>query len=84
MSYDESGVMIYQAGEVVPAGYYSRVDDGSYHLVLLEQAGPLPPSFDGHVAQYRAAACALPRIGNPTEAAIARAHSVEAAHVHAL
>ncbi len=55
MSYDESGVTVYQAGEVVPAGYYARVDDGSYHLIVLEQPGPLPPSFDGHVAFYRAA-----------------------------
>lgn len=54
MSVDDSGVMVYQAGEVVPAGYYARVDDGSYHTVLLQQPGPLPPSFDGHVALYRA------------------------------
>jgi hypothetical protein len=64
MSYDESGVPIYQAGDVVPAGYYARVDDGSYHLVLLEKDGPLPPSFDGHVALYRAAAVTPSR---PTE-----------------
>jgi hypothetical protein len=69
MSYDESGVRIYQAGEVVSAGYYARVDDGSYHLVLLEQPGPLPPSFDGHVALYRAAAVPSQRVAQPAELA---------------
>jgi hypothetical protein len=81
MSYDESGVTIYQAGEVVPAGYYARVDDGSYHIVLLEQAGALPPSFDGHVASYRAA-CS-PTL-HPAEIAGERARGVDAAPISAL
>lgn len=83
MSYEESGVTIYQAGDMVPAGYYARVDDGSYHLVLLAQPGLLPPSFDGHVALYRVSACALPR---PTDAAAALAGTRvgDPAQVHAL
>ena len=80
MSYDESGVPIYQAGDVVPAGSYARVDDGSYHLVLLAQDGPLPPSFDGHVALYRTAAYSPSRHSQPLPAANTRATEPAPAH----
>ncbi len=46
---------VWKAGEVVPAGTYVRIDDESYRKVTLQQVGPLPASFDGHVAYYRAA-----------------------------
>lgn len=53
---EECGTPLYQAGERVPAGTYLRIDDDSFHRVSLLTAGPLPASFDGHVALYRAAA----------------------------
>lgn len=53
---EECGTPLYQAGDRVPAGTYLRVDDGSFHRVSLSAAGPLPASFDGHVALYRAGA----------------------------
>lgn len=53
---EECGTHLYQAGERVPAGTYLRVDDGSFHRLRLSAEGPLPASFDGHVALYRAAA----------------------------
>lgn len=46
--------LLWQAGEVAPAGTYARIDDRSYRLVQQKLAGPLPASFDGHVALYRA------------------------------
>lgn len=63
MRCEECGSALYDAGDAVPAGIYVRVDDGSFRQVILEQRGPLPPSFDGHVAQYRhaAAPCACER-----------------------
>lgn len=63
MHCDECGTELYEAGEVVPAGDYTRVDDRSFHHVVLTQPGPLPPSFDGHIALYRSAAapCACER-----------------------
>ncbi len=63
MRCDECETALYEAGEVVSAGAYVRVDDGSFRRVALAQRGPLPPSFDGHVAQYRSAAasCACER-----------------------
>jgi hypothetical protein len=39
------------AGTVVPAGRYQRTDAADRIVVRLE-AGPLPPSFDGHIAAY--------------------------------
>jgi hypothetical protein len=33
-----------------------RVDDGLRRIVVLEEAGPLPPGFDGQVAIYCRAA----------------------------
>jgi len=56
MHCDECGTELYEAGEVVPAGDYTRVDDRSFRHVALIQRGPLPPSFDGHIALYRSAA----------------------------
>lgn len=53
MRCDECGGMLHQAGEVVPAGTYARIDDGSFRQLVLEHAGPLPASFDGHIAEYR-------------------------------
>ncbi|HEY7849786.1 MAG TPA: hypothetical protein VIC27_06950 [Ktedonobacterales bacterium] len=53
---DECGACLFQAGELVPAGAYLRVDDESFQRVSLVSNGALPASFDGHVALYRAAA----------------------------
>lgn len=53
---EECGTHLYQAGERVPAGTYLRVDDGSFQHLHLPSTGPLPASFDGHIALYRAAA----------------------------
>ena len=44
---------VHQAGEVVPAGTYQRVDSAVPRRVVLAQRGTLPPSFDGQVALYR-------------------------------
>jgi hypothetical protein len=52
MDAEEYGRPLWRAGEMVPAGSYLRVDDRSYRVVVLEQAGPLPASCDGHVAWY--------------------------------
>jgi len=57
MKCEECQQSLWKAGEVVPAGVYARVDDNSYHLVTLEQEGPLPASFDGHTAYYCVSAC---------------------------
>lgn len=56
MPYESYQVSVWNAGEVVPVGTYVRIDDQSYRMVILDQDGPLPASFDGHVALYRAAA----------------------------
>ncbi|HEX9037397.1 MAG TPA: hypothetical protein VF808_10450 [Ktedonobacterales bacterium] len=53
---EECGSRIFQAGELAPAGTYVRIDDGSFLSVILAAAKPLPASFDGHRALYRAAA----------------------------
>lgn len=60
---EECGTRLYRAGDRVPAGTYVRVDDWSFHPVSLSAAGPLPPSFDGHIAFYRVAgaSCACER-----------------------
>ena len=57
MKCEECQQELWKAGEMAPAGVYARVDDHSYHLVTLAQAGPLPPSFDGHTAWYCSSAC---------------------------
>ncbi len=48
---------VWKAGELVPAGTYVRIDDESSRQITLFMAGPLPASFDGHVACYSVAAC---------------------------
>lgn len=55
---EECQTPLWKAGEIVPAGTYTRVDDRSYRAVTLEQEGPLPATFDGQVALYCIAACA--------------------------
>jgi hypothetical protein len=54
MQHDEYHLPLWKAGEVVPAGVYVRVDDQSYKMVTLQQKEPLPATFDGHIALYRA------------------------------
>lgn len=62
-SCEECGTHLYQAGERAPLGEYLRVDDGSFHRIMLASGATLPASFDGHVALYRhaAAPCACQR-----------------------
>jgi hypothetical protein len=69
MDWNESelGTPIWRAGELAPPGVYVRVDDGSHRLIRLESAGPLPPSFDGHVACYRLAPRSYAPARAPTE-----------------
>lgn len=55
---EECQTLLWKAGEIVPAGIYTRVDDRSYRAVVLEQEGPLPATFDGHIALYCTSACA--------------------------
>lgn len=55
MPNNDSQLQLWKAGEIVPAGSYRRVDDPLHRLVVLQQEGPLPASFDGHVALYCAA-----------------------------
>ncbi len=55
---EECQMPLWKAGEVVPAGTYVRVDNRSYRLVILDQEGPLPATFDGQVALYCPSACA--------------------------
>lgn len=43
---------LWQAGDIVPAGSYRRVDDTLHRIVVLQREGPLPASLDGHVALY--------------------------------
>ena len=63
MRCDECGSMLYQADEVVSAGTYLRVDDGSFRQIVLDRPGSLPATFDGHIAEYRVAgtSCACAR-----------------------
>jgi hypothetical protein len=55
---DECSMPLWKAGTIVPPGTYTRVDNRSYLMVMLEQEGPLPATFDGHIALYCTAACA--------------------------
>lgn len=57
MKCEECQQDLWQAGEIVAAGTYTRVDDHSYRVVILEQEGPLPATFDGHIAIYCSSAC---------------------------
>jgi hypothetical protein len=54
---EECQMPLWKAGQVVPAGTYVRVDDQSYRTVILNQEGPLPATFDGHIAFYCTSAC---------------------------
>jgi hypothetical protein len=72
MRCEECGTRIWQAGDIAPAGTYVRVDDRSYRPLVLARVGPLPATFDGHAARYRAAgACCgcLERAGVPVDPA---------------
>lgn len=53
MQCDECGGSLYHAGDLVPAGTYLRIDDGSFRRIVLQHAGALPATFGGHVAEYR-------------------------------
>jgi hypothetical protein len=55
---EECQMPLWRAGEVVPAGTYVRVDDRTYRTAILDQEGPLPATFDGHIALYCTSACA--------------------------
>lgn len=55
MRCEECGTALFEAGDVVPAGDYLRVDDGSFSRIAMARRGPIPASFDGHVAEYRSA-----------------------------
>ncbi len=54
---EECQMPLWKAGEIVAAGTYVRVDDNSYHVVILDEQGPLPATFDGHIALYCVSAC---------------------------
>ena len=57
------------------------MDDGSFHRLDLSAAGPLPASFDGHVAQYRVASAPCVCQRQRTEAdRIVRLSAPEAQH----
>ena len=49
---EEYQMYVWKAGEIVPAGTYVRIDDRSYRTITLNSLGPLPATFDGHVALY--------------------------------
>lgn len=57
MKCDECQQDLWKAGDIAPAGAYARVDDQSYHIVILEQEGPMPATFDGHSALYCPTTC---------------------------
>ena len=79
MRCDECGTALYTVGEIVPAGVYVRVDDGSFRKVTLKRTGRLPASFDGHIAQYRdaAASCVCERRHTAVMSVPARGKRVE-------
>ncbi|HET9921309.1 MAG TPA: hypothetical protein VFQ30_15800 [Ktedonobacteraceae bacterium] len=54
---EECQIPLWKAGEIVAAGTYVRVDDDSYRVVILNERGPLPATFDGHIALYCVSAC---------------------------
>lgn len=67
MKCEECQQDLWTAGEMVLAGTYTRVDDHSYRVVILEQEGPLPAAFDGHVALYCSSACRCATHARKTE-----------------
>ena len=52
MNVEELGVNVWRAGDSVRTGIYLRVDDDSFRVVVMEEEGRLPASYDGHVAHY--------------------------------
>ncbi|HEY7348442.1 MAG TPA: hypothetical protein VH599_09035 [Ktedonobacterales bacterium] len=52
MNVEEYGMYVWRAGDIAPAGTYLRVDNNSFRVVVLEQEGRLPASYDGHIALY--------------------------------
>ena len=52
MNVEELGVNVWRAGDSVQTGIYLRVDDDSFRVVVMEEEGRLPASYDGHVAHY--------------------------------
>lgn len=81
---EECGTRLYQAGEWAEPGAYLRVDDGSFQTLRLVSGGALPPSYDGHVALYRAAAspCACER--RHSAALVAEAHAESPSRIEAV
>lgn len=65
MDCEECGAHVWQAGNIAPAGTYVRIDDQSYKLTVLAADGPLPATFDGHVARYRIAGATCACMGRP-------------------
>lgn len=57
MKCEECRQELWKAGDTAPAGTYARVDDLSYRIIHLKQAGPLPATFDGRTALYALSAC---------------------------
>jgi hypothetical protein len=49
---DEYGLPLYPAGSVVPVGTYVRADRPWAPALVLQQAGILPATFDGHRVRY--------------------------------
>ncbi len=49
-TFSDDGEEVFLVGEWVPAGTYRLID--SSKTLILEKAGPLPPSFDGRRAEY--------------------------------
>jgi hypothetical protein len=55
MQCEECQTTLWKAGEIAPAGRYIRLGDTSGRVLVLEQSGPLPAAFDGHIALYHQA-----------------------------
>lgn len=68
MDCEECGARVWQAGSIVAAGTYVRVDDQSFKMITLAVDGPLPATFDGHVARYRVAGATCACMGRGSTA----------------
>ena len=55
MQCEECGSILWKAGETAPAGRYMRIGDAFQRVLVLDQPGPLPAAFDGHIALYHQA-----------------------------
>jgi len=60
---EEDHTEIWKAGDIAPAGTYIRLDNHSFHRVVLLREEPLPASCDGQVAWYALAPQRLPLPG---------------------